>query len=521
MRSRILVGLLAGAIGGLLGWFLQEGIIDYNGIARATLAHTASPEPNLLGKLAVCVGGMIGLFLGAVDGIVEGSGRKTLIGGGLGAFFGVFLSAIGIAAGDAVFVGLGGKPGASADRSMWAFAVQVAARCAGWSLMGAGIGVGASIGTRSPRRVLQGAVGGLIGGFAGGFIFDIIAPIANPVESVFGASGVRDAGGPSRAIGFIAIGGLSGLAIGLVQELFKTAWVRVLAGRNEGRDFILGHPLNILGRDERCDVPLFGDSGVGVQHAAIKADGKRHLLVDAGVPLGSMLNGQRVEPGAETLLRDGDMIQIGSHRILFREKATASTVSRPATDVPGGRPKPAPGAVPMPSHLCPFCGGQRDASGNCLCSVPKPAEPLSAPPVSAPPAGTVPYSAQSAGSGVIKSGLYANPTPGVRGRTGPTNVGDIQMARLVGIEGPYSGEVFFLTGQNNAIGRGADRDIVLSADQTVSRNHAHIGNEGGDLVIYDDGSSNGTFVNGMRVTMQVLVTGDIVQLGQNSKFRFE
>jgi len=98
--------------------------------------------------------------------------------------------------------------------------------------------------------------------------------------------------------------------------------------------------------------------------------------------------------------------------------------------------------------------------------------------------------------------------------------GDV-MARLVGIEGPYAGEVFFLTGQNNAIGRGADRDIVLSADQTVSRNHAHIGNEGSDLVIYDDGSSNGTFVNGMRVTMQVLVSGDIVQLGQNSKFRFE
>ena len=94
------------------------------------------------------------------------------------------------------------------------------------------------------------------------------------------------------------------------------------------------------------------------------------------------------------------------------------------------------------------------------------------------------------------------------------------MPRLVGMEGPYTGQVFLLTNTTNIIGREPDKDIVLSADTTTSRNHARIVNEGGDFVVYDNGSANGTFVNSLRISMQVLAPGDIVQFGA-SKFRFE
>jgi pSer/pThr/pTyr-binding forkhead associated (FHA) protein len=40
------------------------------------------------------------------------------------------------------------------------------------------------------------------------------------------------------------------------------------------------------------------------------------------------------------------------------------------------------------------------------------------------------------------------------------------------------------------------------------------------FVVYDDNSANGTYVNGQRVSMQALASGDIVQFG-SSKFRFE
>jgi len=44
--------------------------------------------------------------------------------------------------------------------------------------------------------------------------------------------------------------------------------------------------------------------------------------------------------------------------------------------------------------------------------------------------------------------------------------------------------------------------------------------EGGQFVIYDEGSSNGTFVNNVRVERQPLRAGDVVQIG-STRFRFE
>jgi pSer/pThr/pTyr-binding forkhead associated (FHA) protein len=70
-----------------------------------------------------------------------------------------------------------------------------------------------------------------------------------------------------------------------------------------------------------------------------------------------------------------------------------------------------------------------------------------------------------------------------------------------------------------SIGREPGRDIVL-ADQTVSRRHAVIQRIGDSLLIVDEGSSNGTFVNGVRVTSQQLKPGDEVRLG-SSAFRLE
>src|SRR5262249_60298691 len=105
-----------------------------------------------------------------------------------------------------------------------------AARVIGWVLMGfiCGAGVGLASGSRrdpvgSRRNVVKGAVGGWVGGFVGGVAFDIIG--AN-------ASGLY-----SRLFGLCALGLAVGLLIGLVQELTKSAWLNVEAGRLRGRSF--------------------------------------------------------------------------------------------------------------------------------------------------------------------------------------------------------------------------------------------------------------------------------------------
>ena len=63
------------------------------------------------------------------------------------------------------------------------------------------------------------------------------------------------------------------------------------------------------------------------------------------------------------------------------------------------------------------------------------------------------------------------------------------------------------------IGRGSDADLRL-ADQAVSRRHAEIRVGGGQAVLNDLHSTNGTMVNGARITTTRLADGDEVRLGE-------
>lgn len=62
------------------------------------------------------------------------------------------------------------------------------------------------------------------------------------------------------------------------------------------------------------------------------------------------------------------------------------------------------------------------------------------------------------------------------------------------------------------IGRARECDVVLDGDG-VSRRHASIARVGGEWVLTDLGSSNGSFVNGARIGRAVLAAGDRVRFG--------
>ncbi len=66
--------------------------------------------------------------------------------------------------------------------------------------------------------------------------------------------------------------------------------------------------------------------------------------------------------------------------------------------------------------------------------------------------------------------------------------------------------------QSLRIGRDSTNSVVLN-DASVSRSHAEIFVQGGIARIRDFGSSNGTFVNGMRVTESALYDGQSVRIG--------
>ncbi len=83
------------------------------------------------------------------------------------------------------------------------------------------------------------------------------------------------------------------------------------------------------------------------------------------------------------------------------------------------------------------------------------------------------------------------------------------------ISGKYQGGEFPLEMDSEiVIGRSSDLDMVLVEDM-VSRRHARITSFSGDLSIEDFGSTNGTFVNGERITKARLKEGDRILVGTN------
>lgn len=66
-----------------------------------------------------------------------------------------------------------------------------------------------------------------------------------------------------------------------------------------------------------------------------------------------------------------------------------------------------------------------------------------------------------------------------------------------------------------SIGRGSENGICIDGDDFVSSRHARFEVRPDGVWIEDEGSTNGTFVNGARVTTaRQLQRGDVVRIGQ-------
>ncbi len=93
--------------------------------------------------------------------------------------------------------------------------------------------------------------------------------------------------------------------------------------------------------------------------------------------------------------------------------------------------------------------------------------------------------------------------------------------RLIVRRGPQPNQVYELTGEVSNVGRDITNNIVIN-DREVSRHHLRLmrGSEG--YTVEDLGSTNGTFVNGKRVTGATpLKNGDMLGLGETVTLLFE
>ena len=84
-----------------------------------------------------------------------------------------------------------------------------------------------------------------------------------------------------------------------------------------------------------------------------------------------------------------------------------------------------------------------------------------------------------------------------------------------------AGERFPLDAQALTVGRSGANDLELRGDQYASAQHARIEPRGADVWVEDDGSTNGTYVNGRRIEApQRLAPGDVVRIGE-TELRYE
>jgi hypothetical protein len=94
-------------------------------------------------------------------------------------------------------------------------------------------------------------------------------------------------------------------------------------------------------------------------------------------------------------------------------------------------------------------------------------------------------------------------------------------SRLIVRTGPNPGMVFDLTKEITTLGRDVINDIVLG-DPEVSRQHARLTRTPGGYVLEDLGSTNGSFVNGERLSSpRVLNPGDLIGMSEKITLTFE
>ena len=206
----------------------------------------------------------------------------------------------------------------------------------------------------------------------------------------------------------------------------------------------------VLGRDRACDVVMSG-KGVSRRHAIIQQAAGSYVLIDQSSN-GTLVNGARL--AGPHSLRRGDLIAIGPNEFRWEIKGSA----RPARE-------PCDGTEMMPSVQ--LAGRAPLAEG----TLSEPPERASVQPLESP-------------------ATLATLSNGLLWRT------EFRINRPVA-----------------AIGRGEHNDVRI-VDESVSASHATLIRKGEAWFVLDLGSSNGTFVDGLRVAGERAVPpGAILTLG--------
>jgi predicted component of type VI protein secretion system len=91
---------------------------------------------------------------------------------------------------------------------------------------------------------------------------------------------------------------------------------------------------------------------------------------------------------------------------------------------------------------------------------------------------------------------------------------NVRMAKLIFLDEAFNGRTFNFLVEKNSVGRSDHNTLVIHHD-SVSHQHCEILVNGGEVIVRDLGSKNGTFVEGQRLSHQQaqLKNGQTVRFG--------
>ena len=227
----------------------------------------------------------------------------------------------------------------------------------------------------------------------------------------------------------------------------------------DGREYTISGERLVFGRVASCDV-VVGGTEVSRRHAEIERISEGYVLNDFSVN-GTYVNGERV--GRQHLLARADVIRIGHDEFRFYADVASPTTPRPRRSVPPQvtAPQPPTGAG---ARLSDTIHGLPPSALNAAAT---PTQPQVAPLASL----------------LVRSGA-------LKGRRLPVKVPVVN------------------------IGRAEFNDVVI-ADASVSTSHAKLQRRDDVWVLTDLGSTNGTFVEGERLSGEVALTpGTTVKFGE-------
>lgn len=325
-------------------------------------------------------------------------------------------------------------------------------RSLGWAVFGGFLGAAEGITRRSWKGLRSATLGGMIGGAIGGFMFDLVGLFT---ILLFGSDGL------SRAVALTITGACIGLWIALLERVLAPATLKIISGRFEGREFLLDKPTLTLGSNERGDIAIFGDAQIEGHHATLHYENDGYVMQTEGTASISI----NKQPITRQALHHENIINIGQTRLIYRHKKQGA-----AARFAGAPPisYQAPSAPPMTPQPPPYV----------------PQVPVVPPKSTLTPSVTPPFA----------------PTPS----SAPATWWLVEQR---------TSRRYAMQQTATTIGRNGHNDIVLDVS-AVSGSHAEIRHENGRYIIYDKGSSNGTFVNGRRIAgANMLKAGWAVRIG--------